>query len=114
MIGHQEQRLQYWRDILEKQKLSGLSKKKFCEANAIQYHQFNYYYYKVRPKLPKSKPPEKRTPPKFESLKITQPVTASTKQSNYFCLLLPGNIQCRVPFHFDANSLQRLLGVLTS
>ena len=111
MINKKQQRLQYWQNVLEQQKASGLAKKKFCEINNLKLHQFKYYYCRSRQPLRQATLKETAVSTSFAPVKIATPARES---ADYFSLLLPGNIHCCVPFNFDPSGLKMLLKVLQS
>jgi len=50
-----DQKKEYWSKHIQQFKISGLSKKKYCEHESISYWNFRTWYYKAEPEIPGKK-----------------------------------------------------------
>jgi hypothetical protein len=99
-----EERRRYWRDVLARQRRSGLPVAAFCREHQVSPAAF--YGWKRRLEGETS---GKLTEVSFVPLPLDQPVSPHAAE---FSLQLPNGVQVTVPRNFDEAALGRLLRVV--
>lgn len=108
-----ETRNQYWRGVIDQQKLSGLSITEFCRERKIHMGSFFNWRKRLTPSLPAPLPvPATSATPtaKFIPLELPPPSNASSHAGVE--IVLPSGCRLVVPPKFDVDSLRDIVGVL--
>jgi hypothetical protein len=109
----------YWRDVIERQRASGLSIRKFCQSEAISEARFHWWQRQVRPATSASKPsispktvksalPARSSAARF----LPVEVVASAVETPTVEVVLPGGTLVRIRPGTDVRWLRELLGAL--
>jgi len=111
-----ETRYAEWQRIIHQYQQSGLSQKKFCEANGLSFRQFKYYRYRLQQPSTQKESNSKTKP--SASLPATaefSPVKLNIKKqasSNKLRLIHPNGVECFIPVNIqDAVLLQLIKGL---
>lgn len=113
MANRREDREKYWRGIVEDWSESDLSKRRYCEARKISYSSFCYWRRRLAEvadsRGSSTKGDESSTHP-FIPVEIKPSVRVESTW--FYEVTLEGGHLIRVPFHFEPDSLGRLIEVL--
>lgn len=104
MANRKKSRSDYWRGVLEKWSLSGLSQRGFCEERGISFSTFCYWRRRLRGTS------EAGSVSTFIPVEIMPPRRATP--SSCYEVRLESGARIRVPFDFESDSLLRLIGLL--
>ena len=109
-----EEKLQYWRDLLKEQEQSGLRIREFCKQKNITPSRYYYYQQLINnPEKMAIKREQKKTLRQTKLIPIKMQTTIN-KAGETIKLILPNSMQCIIPAEMDLNKIKALLAVLTS
>ena len=122
MSKRSEEKRAYWRDVLERQRESGLSVRQFCREHQISEASFHSWKRKIaghdRDGAASSEDGDQKHPAKKQVAKQTEntavfiPVRVSAAASSVLEIVHPRGHVLRVPAVFDEGSLRQVLKVL--
>lgn len=96
----QQDRAEYWRNIISEQRSSGLTVKAWC----LEHHHSTSNFYQWKHRL---KEQDNQTVPSFIHVGILE-------NDAYIDITVQGDVVVHVPSHFDEDCLRRLMSVLRS
>ena len=122
MLKRSEEKRAYWRDVLERQRESGLSVRQFCREHQVSEASFHSWKRKIaghdRHGAASSEdgdqkyPAKKRVTKQTENAAVFIPVRVSAAAGSVLEVVHPRGHVLRVPAVFDEGSLRQVLKVL--
>ena len=120
MPKHSVEKQVYWRNVVRRQRKSGLSVRQFCEANEVSEASFYYWKRKGTPHDRQAEAsPRKAVPRRSESTSkpkggspVFIPVRLGVAAGSVLEVVHPRGHVVRVPAVFDGDALRQVLHVL--
>ena len=103
----QSERHVHWKNLIEEQIQSGLSRREFCDRNQIVLSQFSYYYLEFKKKE------QRNMPGQADVLPIHLRQEPLTPTSREIKVLLPNGLQVLLPCG-DSSQLKQWMEALRS
>ena len=122
MSKQSEEKRTYWREVLERQRESGLSVRQFCREHQLSEASFHSWKRKIAghdrddaassENGDRKQPARKQVAKQAEDVAVFIPVRVSAAAGSVLEVVHPRGHVLRVPAAFDAGALRQVLGVL--
>jgi transposase-like protein len=117
MSKQSEEKRAYWRDVLERQRESGLSVRQFCREHQVSEASFHSWKRKIAghdrdDAVSSESGDQKHLAKQTENAAVFIPVRVSAAAGSVLEIVHPRGHVLRVPAIFDEGSLRRVLEVL--